>query len=191
MEKRQKIFADTKGVIMGMYNQLQHDYDVMTMTLPEDKKDFVKKEIKAVSEKLEGESRKISLLYITNVLFPCFIHNIINGFFFVPVVTRFEDKVQKIVDFVGNLKAFDASLKNMDAWMKEADANLNEIKNASGSMTPEDRVSLTMELEEDVAAKVKVIEENIKIEEELLPQGENVSRWLNYFTILFQIYLQV
>ena len=109
----------------------------------------------------------------------------------VPVVTRFEDKVQKIVDFVGNLKAFDASLKNMDDWMKEADANLNEIKNASGSMTPEDRVSLTMELEEDVAAKVKVIEENIKIEEELLPQGENVSRWLNYFTILFQIYLQV
>ena len=81
---------------------------------------------------------------------------------------------------MGNLKAFDASLKNMDAWMKEADANLNEIKNASGSMTPEDRVSLTMELEEDVAAKVKVIEENIKIEEELLPQGENVSRWLNY-----------
>ena len=81
MEKRQKIFADTKGVIMGMYNQLQHDYDVMTMTLPEDKKDFVKKEVKAVSEKLEGESRKISLMYIANVLFPCFIHNIINGFF--------------------------------------------------------------------------------------------------------------
>ena len=91
------------------------------------------------------------------------------------VVTRFEDKVQKIVDFVGNLKAFDSSLKNIDAWMKEADANLNEIKNASGSMTPEDRVSLTMELEEDVAAKVQVIQENIKTEEELLPQGENVS----------------
>ena len=74
----------------------------------------------------------------------------------------------------------------MDAWMKEADANLNEIKNASGSMTPEDRVSLTMELEEDVAAKVKVIEENIKIEEELLPQGENVSRWFKYFKFCFK-----
>merc|ERR1712076_125682 len=127
MEKRQKIFADTKAVIMGQYNQLQHYYDVMTMTLPEDKKDFVRKEVKAISEKLE-------------------------------VVTRFEDKVQKIVDFVGNLKAFDSSLKNIDAWMKGADANLNEIKNASGSMTPEDRVSLTMELEEDVAAKVQVIQ---------------------------------
>ena len=90
MEKRQKIFADTKGVIMGMYNQLQHDYDVMTMTLPEDKKDFVKKEVKAVSEKLEGESRKLSYvhsLYIISIqyfkafLSTCFIHNIINGFF--------------------------------------------------------------------------------------------------------------
>ena len=69
MEKRQKIFADTKGVIMGMYNQLQHDYDVMTMTLPEDKKDFVKKEVKAVSEKLEGESRKLSYVH-SYVLFP-------------------------------------------------------------------------------------------------------------------------
>ena len=88
--------------------------------------------------------------------------------------------MQKIVDFVGNLKAFDLSLKNIDAWMKEADANLNEIKNASGSMTPEDRVSLTMELEEDVAAKVQVIQENIKTEEELLPQGENVSGCTNF-----------
>ena len=67
MEKRQKIFADTKGVIMTMYNQLQHDYDVMTMTLPEDKKDFVKKEVKAVSEKLEGGSR-IYLYYFHYVL---------------------------------------------------------------------------------------------------------------------------
>ena len=57
MEKRQKIFADTKAVIMGQYNQLQHDYDVMTMTLPEDKKDFVRKEVKAITDKLEGESR--------------------------------------------------------------------------------------------------------------------------------------
>ena len=81
MEKRQKIFADTKGVIMGMYNQLQHDYDVMTMTLPEDKKDFVKKEVKAVSEKLEGESSAKPLmykLYIANILFPL---NILKYFF--------------------------------------------------------------------------------------------------------------
>merc|ERR1712066_1003017 len=53
LEKRRKIFGDTKGTIDGMYNSIQHDYDVMTMTLPEDKKDFVKKEVKAVTDKLE------------------------------------------------------------------------------------------------------------------------------------------
>merc|ERR1712018_521837 len=53
LEKRQKIFTNTKNTIDGMYAGIQHDYDVMTMTLPEEKKDFVKKEVKAVSEKLE------------------------------------------------------------------------------------------------------------------------------------------
>merc|ERR1712223_683153 len=52
LEKRQKIFNDTKNTIEGMFGDIQKNYDVMTMTLPEDKKDFVKKEIKAVSEKL-------------------------------------------------------------------------------------------------------------------------------------------
>merc|ERR1712223_1508819 len=51
-EKRQKIFNDTKNTIEGMFSAIQNNYDVMTMTLPEDKKDFVKKEVKAVSEKL-------------------------------------------------------------------------------------------------------------------------------------------
>ena len=52
LEKRQKIFNDTKNTIEGMFGSIQKNYDVMTMTLPEDKKDFVKKEVKAVSEKL-------------------------------------------------------------------------------------------------------------------------------------------
>ena len=43
-------------------------------------------------------------------------------------------------------------------------------------MTPEDRVSNCMELEEDVSAKVDVIKKNIAIEEELLPQGEKVPQ---------------
>merc|ERR1712141_895928 len=52
LEKRQKIFNDTKNTIEGMFSAIQHNYDVMTMTLPEDKKDFVKKEVKAIQEKL-------------------------------------------------------------------------------------------------------------------------------------------
>jgi uncharacterized protein YozE (UPF0346 family) len=145
LEKRQKIFNDTKNTIDNMFASLQHDYDVMTMTLPEDKKDFVKKEVKAVSEKLE-------------------------------VVGRFDEKVKKIDVFVTSLGEFDKTLKNIDSWMKDADTQLNDIKNNSDKMTPEDRMSNTMELQEDVSAKVDVIKKNIAMEMELLPQGESVPK---------------
>merc|ERR1712079_182184 len=145
LEKRQKIFNDTKNTIEGMFGATQNNYDVMTMTLPEDKKDFVKKEVKAVSEKLE-------------------------------VVGRFQEKVAKIEAFVSKVNEFDGTLKSMDKWMNEADTQLHDIKNTSDKMTPEDRVSYTMELQEDVAAKVKIIEANVASELELLPQGDKVPQ---------------
>merc|ERR1712095_229182 len=141
LAKRQKIFADTKNVIDTMFNSIQKDYDCMTLTLPDDKKDFVKKEVKAVSDKLE-------------------------------VVGRFKEKVDKMEEFVSSLDNFDKTLKVIDTWMKEADAQLDQIKNHSDKMTPEDRVSCTMELQEDVAEKVRIIQDAIKSEEELLPQGD-------------------
>merc|ERR1711879_1083282 len=112
---------------------------------PEDKKDFVKKEVKAVSEKLV-------------------------------VVGKFQEKVGKIESFVSKLNEFDKTLKEMDKWMKEADGQLHDIKNKSDKMTPEDRVSYTMELQEDVAAKVKIIEAQVDGELELLPQGDKVPQ---------------
>merc|ERR1712218_30153 len=145
LAKRQKIFNDTKNTIEGMFGAIQNNYDVMTMTLPEDKKDFVKKEVKAVSEKLV-------------------------------VVEKFHEKVAKIENFVNKLNEFDGTLKSMDKWMKEADTQLHDIKNNSDKMTPEDRVSYTMELQEDVAAKVKIIEANVASELELLPQGDKVPQ---------------
>merc|ERR1712061_248879 len=123
LEKRQKIFNDTKDTIEGMFGAIQKNYDVMTMTLPEDKKDFVKKEVKAVAEKLV-------------------------------VVEKFREKIEKIDN---RLNEFDKSLKSIDVWMKEAETQLNDIKNNSDKMTPEDRVSYTMELQEDVATKVEII----------------------------------
>merc|ERR1712051_114572 len=145
LAKRQQIFGATKATIDGMYSKIQADYACMTQTLPEDKKDFVKKEVNAVTEKLE-------------------------------VVGRFKEKVDKIEEFVTELKNFDVTLKDIDAWMKDADKQLEEIKNASDKMTPEDRVSYTMELQEDVAAKVEVIKKSIAAEADLLPQGEKVPQ---------------
>jgi len=145
LAKRQKIFADTKSTINGIYDSLNNNFNIMTMTLPEDKKDFVKKEIKAVSEKLT-------------------------------VLERFDEKVVKIEEFVNSLKNFDQTLKHIDSWMKDAENQLHEIKNNSDKMTPEDRVSYTMDLREDIASKVEIIAKNIQAEQELLPQGDTVPK---------------
>jgi len=145
LEKRQKIFANTKNTIDTMWGKINDDYNMMTQTLPEDKKDFVKKEVKAVAEKL-------------------------------PVVERFHEKVQKIETFVNRLNQFDKSLKAIDSWMLGSEEQLNDIKNHSDQMTPEDRVSHTMELQEDVSAKVDIIKKNVAEELELLPQGDKVPQ---------------
>merc|ERR1712102_81986 len=145
LAKRKGIFNDTKNTIEGMFGEIQHNYDVMTMTLPEEKKDFVKKEVKAIQDKLE-------------------------------VVSRFKEKVDKIDEFVASLDNFDKTLKMVDSWMKEADNQLNDIKNNSDTMTPEDRVSCTMELQEDVTAKVDIVVAAIKTENDLLPQGDQVPK---------------
>merc|ERR1712088_683209 len=134
LAKRQKIFADTKNVIDTMFNSIQKDYDCMTLTLPDDKKDFVKKEVKAVSEKLE-------------------------------VVGRFKEKVDVIDDYVSQLNNFDV------------------IRNHSHKLTPEDRVSSTMELQEDVAEKVEIINKAIASEKDLLPQGDEVPKDAKDFKI--------
>merc|ERR1719391_1042402 len=134
LAKRQGIYNDTNKTISG-------NFTCMSITLPEDKKKIIDKEIKAVEEKLE-------------------------------VVGRFEEKVAKVAEFVNQLNDFDASLKTINDWMATATAELEDIKSAAGSMLPEDRVARTMDLQEDIAAKVEILKANAARELELLPQGD-------------------
>merc|ERR1712117_647771 len=115
----------------------------MSITIPEDKKKILTKEIAAVKEKLE-------------------------------VAGRFASTVKKIEDLVANLTNFDNSLKAIDAWKDAATAELTDIKEASGSMLPEDRVARTMDLQEDIAAKLEILKTCVATEQDLLPQGEKV-----------------
>merc|ERR1711956_52886 len=92
------------------------------------------------------------------------------------VLGRFKEKVDKIDEFVTELKSFDVTLKEIDAWMTGADKELDTIKTPSDKMTPEDRVSYTMELTEDVAAKVDIIKKSVAAEAALLPQGDAVPQ---------------
>merc|ERR1719479_219024 len=126
-----------------LYNTAQKKIDnlFMSITLPEDKKKNVDKEIKAVSEKLE-------------------------------VAGRFGSAVKQIEEFVANLNAFDVALKSLNDWMVQATGELTAIREAAGSMLPEDRVARTMDLQEDIASKLQVLKANTATEKDLLPQGD-------------------
>merc|ERR1711953_1612524 len=145
LAKRQDLLNKTRDSIMGLYNQIKHNVEVMGITLPDDKKKIISKEMAALEEKLV-------------------------------VVGQFEEKVKVIEDFCSSLKNFDGSLKSINDWMMLATKELEDIKNSSDKMAPEDRVARTMDLQEDIAAKLEIIKANTAAELELLPQGDKVPQ---------------
>merc|ERR1712212_1266629 len=143
LKKRQDLFKKSNDTVNGLFNSINKDFNTMAITIPEDKKKSLEKEIKAVEGKLE-------------------------------VLARFKSTVGKIEDLVAALTAFDGSLKSIDAWKDAATAELKDIKEASGAMLPEDRVARTMDLQEDIAAKLEISKGCAATEAALLPQGDKV-----------------
>merc|ERR1719245_1746278 len=140
-KKRQDLYNKSNDTITGLFDSINANYNCMAITIPEDKKKILTKEIKAVEAKLE-------------------------------VCGRFKETVTKIEELVDSLTKFDKNLKTIDSWMQSATAELNDIKEASGNMLPEDRVARTMDLQEDIAAKIEILKADAATELELLPQGD-------------------
>jgi len=143
LKKRQDLYNKSNKTITDLFNAINANFTCMSITLPEDKKKAIDKEIKAVEAKLE-------------------------------VVGRFKSTVGAIEEFCTALVNFDNSLKAINEWMAKATEELKDIKEASGSMLPEDRVARTMDLQEDIASKIEVLKKNAETEKALLPQGDKV-----------------
>jgi len=143
LKKRQEMEQRSKETIEGLFTSINDNYNCMAITIPEDKKKLLTKEIKAVEAKLE-------------------------------VLARFRETVGKIEELVASLQSFDNNLKIIDDWMQVATAELTDIREASGAMLPEDRVARTMDLQEDIAAKVEILKTIGETELNLLPQGDKI-----------------
>merc|ERR1712212_1061332 len=143
LKKRQDLLKKSTDTINGLFDSINANMATMSITIPEDKKKTLTKEIAAVKEKLEVNGRSAST-------------------------------VKKIEDLVADLTAFDISLKAIDSWKDAATAELTDIKEASGAMLPEDRVARTMDLQEDIAAKLEILKQCAATEQALLPQGDKV-----------------
>merc|ERR1712088_418089 len=143
LKERQDLLKKSTDTINGLFDSINANMATMSITIPEDKKKTLTKEIAAVKDKLE-----------------------VNG--------RFASTVKKIEDLVADLTAFDNSLKAIDSWKDAATAELTDIKEASGAMLPEDRVARTMDLQEDIAAKLEILKQCAATEQALLPRGDKV-----------------
>jgi hypothetical protein len=141
LKKRQDLYNKSNKTITDLFTAINANFTCMSITLPEDKKKIIAKEIVAVEAKLE-------------------------------VTGRFKATVAGIEEFCTALVNFDNSLKAINEWMEKATAELKDIKEASGSMLPEDRVARTMDLQEDIASKLEVLKKNAEVEKALLPQDK-------------------
>jgi len=145
LKKRQDLYNKSNNTISDLFNAINANFTCMSITIPEDKKKILVKEIAAIEAKLE-------------------------------VTGRFKSAVTQIEEFCTALTNFDNSLKVIDEWMVKQTAELDDIKKASGGMLPEDRVARTMDLQEDIAAKIEVLKKNAEVEKGLLPQGDKVDK---------------
>merc|ERR1712128_384825 len=87
-----------------------------------------------------------------------------------------DERLEFIDDFNKRLNIFDQGLKDMDAWLIDGRKRLDLIKNPPEEMSPEDRVTKSMELQEDLNKKSEFTKKLEQEKEDIFPSaGEKVS----------------
>merc|ERR1711997_220357 len=132
LKKRQDIFKKTDEGINGLFKSINNNYNTMCITIPEDKKKGLAKEIKAVEEKLEVVGR------------------------FKTTVGKIEELVAALTAFDNSLKAMDswkdaatAELKDI----KEASGNMLPEDRFARTMDLQEDIASKLEI---LAANAKV-----------------------------------
>merc|ERR1719379_1305722 len=127
LSKRQEILKNTDDTINGLFANINKNYNTMAITIPEDKKKILTKEIKAVEEKLEVLGR------------------------FKSTVQVIVDLVNDLTAFDNSLKAIDTWKDAATAELKDikeaSGAMLPEDRVARTMDLQEDRVARTMDLQ--------------------------------------------
>merc|ERR1711992_528679 len=126
LKKRQDIFKKTDEGINGLFKSINNNYNTMCITIPEDKKKGLAKEIKAVEEKLEVVGR------------------------FKTTVGKIEELVAALTAFDNSLKAAaTAELKDI----KEASGNMLPEDRVARTMDLQEDIASKLEI---LAANAKV-----------------------------------
>merc|ERR1719397_590080 len=92
------------------------------------------------------------------------------------ILKKTDDRLEFIDDFNKRLNIFDQGVKDMENWLGEGRKRLDLIKSPPEEMSPEDRVTKSMELQEDISKKSEFTKKLEQEKEDIFPKaGEKVS----------------
>jgi len=164
LAKRQSILGKSKDNINGLFSDINGNFKVMCITIPDDKKKILEKEIKHVEEKLEVVGR------------------------FEEVVKVVDDFVQKLNSFNISLNTLDGWMKNATGELEDiraaAGAMLPEDRVAR-TMDLQEDISAKMEiLQADTATELDLLPQGADVPKDAQCFKDELARITKYITDL-------
>jgi len=92
------------------------------------------------------------------------------------IMKKTDDRLDFILDFNKRLAVFNQNVTELEGWLEEGRKKLDSVKSPTELLTPEDRVTKSMEFAEDLHKKSEFCSKQEAEKEEIFPkQGEKVS----------------
>merc|ERR1719499_1981451 len=92
------------------------------------------------------------------------------------ILSKTDERLDFILDFNKRLAIFDTCVTELEDWLGEGRKRLDGIHNPVELLSPEDRVTKTMEVQEDITKKSEFCSKQEAEKDEIFPkQGEKVS----------------
>ena len=88
------------------------------------------------------------------------------------VLTRTDEKLADINDFNKKLAVFNTSLSELEGWLVEARKRIDGIISPEAALSPEDRVTKTMEFQEDLRKKLEFMATQQDVKEDIFPKAD-------------------
>merc|ERR1719150_3394382 len=160
LKKRQDIYKKTDDGITGLFNSINNNFNTMSITIPEDKKKGLAKEIKAVEEKLEVLKR------------------------FKGTVGKIEELVAALTDFDNSLKTLDswkdaatAELKDI----KEASGGMLPEDRVARTMDLQEDIAAKLEiLKANAARELELLPQGDKVPADAQAFKDELKRITDY-----------
>merc|ERR1719499_2102028 len=92
------------------------------------------------------------------------------------ILSKTDERLNFILDFNKRLAIFDTCVTELEDWLGEGRKRLDGIKNPVEMLSPEDRVTKTMEVQEDITKKSEFCAKQEAEKLEIFPKpGEKMS----------------